>query len=314
MHPRKPPQTLPARNPAAAEDSAVRLLVEHRCRPGRVLQQVMSSVAALAVAGWAVAEAAVFTGLGAQDGAINTVAISAAMAVLVAALASSIAGFAFSALAGGALAHLAIEPLQAVRLIVVCSLAIQSYAVWKLRTTIQLCALWPMLAAGCATTPVGVWLLLRSDARIYAAGLGVFLAAYGICMLFGRRHSRAAVRVTAGRDAIAGALGGLAGGLAGFPGSFVTVWCSMRGGDKFDQRAIYQPYILSMQVVALVCLQTETSASLRAAEEALAFVPFALLGAFAGLRLFYRLTAVQFRLVLSSLLVIAGAALMARTL
>jgi hypothetical protein len=144
------------------------------------------------------------------------------------------------------------------------------------------------------------------DATSYAAGLGLLLCGYGGYVLLGRRPRF--VRGTVWRDAAAGALGGLAGGLAGFPGSFVTIWCSMRGGDKVQQRAIYQPYILAMQVVTLACLGSQAPAGIRATQ-ALAFVPFALLGAVAGLALFQRMTNAQFRVALGALLAASGALL-----
>ena len=34
----------------------------------------------------------------------------------------------------------------------------------------------------------------------------------------------------------------------------MTIWCSMRGWDKQQQRAVYQPYILAMQLLTIICL------------------------------------------------------------
>ena len=112
---------------------------------------------------------------------------------------------------------------------------------------------------------------------------------------------------------IAGALGGLAGGLAGFPGSFVTIWCSMRGWDKLRQRATYQPYILVMQIVTIACLWWQAPARASVAQD-FAFVPFALLGAIGGLAVFQRLTNRQFHGAVSILLVVSGVGLLARGL
>ena len=72
----------------------------------------------------------------------------AAAVVLLASLVSSIAGFAFAALAGSALAYLRFDPVQAVTTMAFCSIAMQSYAVWQLRAAIRWRALKPMLAAG----------------------------------------------------------------------------------------------------------------------------------------------------------------------
>lgn len=95
-----------------------------------------------------------------------------ALVVLVAALVSSIAGFAFAALAGSALAYLRFDPVEAVMTMALCSIAIQGYAVWQLRASIRWRALGPMLAAGAMATPLGVVLLIHIDAELYAAVLG----------------------------------------------------------------------------------------------------------------------------------------------
>jgi len=187
-----------------------------------------------------------------------TVIIAAIIAA--AALVSSIVGFAFCAVAGSAFAYLGIDPLQAVQTMVVCSAATQLHAVWKIRASVRWIALWPMIAAGAATVPLGVWMLLHVDRDVYGIGLGIFLCAYGCYAVFGR--NRRVVRGTRWRDAGAGALSGVTGGLAGLSGAFVTIWCSMRGWDKLRQRATYQPYILAMQIVTIACLRSQTSRDL----------------------------------------------------
>jgi len=234
-----------------------------------------------------------------------------AVAILLSALVSSIAGFAFCALAGSALAYLQVEPVHAVQMMVVCSIATQFYAVWTIRDSIRWRSLWSMIAAGVLTIPLGVWLLLHVDALFYAVGLGMFLTAYG-CYVALRRESLV-VRGNVWRDAAAGALGGLAGGLAGLPGSFVTIWCSMRGWDKLRQRAVYQPYILAMQIVTIVCLRWQTPERAGIGHD-LSLVPFALLGAVCGLAVFRRMSNRQFQVAVSVLLVVSGMGLLARML
>jgi uncharacterized membrane protein YfcA len=233
-----------------------------------------------------------------------------ALAVTVSALVSSIAGFAFSAIAGSALAYLHVDPVRAVRMMVVCSIATQCYAVWSIREAIRWRSILPMAGAGIATVPLGVWLLLHVDAAYYAAGLGAFLALYG-CYLALRRDSSVA-RGSIRYDMAAGALGGLVGGLAGIPGAPVTVWCSMRGWDKLTQRATYQPYILVMQMVTLACLNWESPR--HASVHDLGLVPFALAGAIGGLAIFRRMSTRQFQVAISLLLLVSGLGLLARAL
>lgn len=234
-----------------------------------------------------------------------------AATVGLAALIASVIGFAFSALAGTAFAYLRLDPLHAVHVLVVCSIATQLYAMWKIRNEVRWQPLLPMIAAGVATVPLGVWMLRHVDSTAYAIGLGLFLTAYGSYAVFRReRHLLGGSRCV---DLVVGALGGLTGGLAGLPGPSVTIWCSLRGFDKLRQRATYQPFILVMQIVAFVCLHEQDSESVLALDD-LRFVPFALIGGVAGFALFQRMTNRQFHAVISMLLVVSGLGLLTRGL
>jgi hypothetical protein len=278
---------------------------------GAFMSPLLARAWLLAVSIWAALELGGLAGAIADSRQDAWITIGTAAVVLVSALLSSIVGFAFSAIAGSALAYFKLDPVGAVRTIVVCSCAIQVYAVWKLRASIRFRPLWPLLLSGALTVPLGVWLLLRIDASIYAVGLGLFLVGYGGYVLM--RRETPVVRGGRWTAAIAGALGGLCGGLAGLPGVSVTIWCSRRGWDKHQQRAVYQPYILAMQLLAIACLRWQTPPSAPAAQD-LAFVPFALFGAIGGLALYQRLNNAQFHVATSALLLLSGVGLLARTL
>lgn len=272
---------------------------------------LLARAALLALSTWAVAEFGSIAAAIAESRPDAWLTIGTALVVMICALVSSIAGFAFAALAGCALAYFKLDPVSAVRTIVVCSTAIQLYAVWKLRESIRWRPLWPLLAGGASTLPLGVWLLVRLDASSFAAGLGLLLIGYGGFSLL-RRETRV-VRGGLWTAAIAGALGGLTGGLAGLPAPSVTIWCSMRGWDKQRQRALYQPYILVMQLLTMLCLSWQAPPAAHAAHD-LAFVPFALFGAIGGLAVYQRLTNRQFQTATSALLLVSGAGLLARAL
>jgi uncharacterized membrane protein YfcA len=119
------------------------------------------------------------------------------------------------------------------------------------------------------------------------------------------------IRGTAWRDALAGALGGVIGGLSSAPGLAVTIWCSMRGWDKQQQRAVYQPFILAMQLVTVTCLAWSAPPQTDVLRYA-SFVPFALLGAIGGFAVYRRMTTQQFQAALSVLLIVSGVGLLAR--
>jgi uncharacterized membrane protein YfcA len=260
---------------------------------------------------WALYEFATLEAAVAHGDASAGRALVIAGIVVASALVSSIVGFAFCAIAGSALAYLRVDPVQAVQTMVICSTAIQLYAVWQIRASIRWRALWPTIAAGALTVPLGVWMLLHVDAAVYGIGLGVFLSAYGAYAVF--RPDNLSVRGNAWCDLAAGALGGIAGGLAGLSGSFVTIWCSMRGWDKLRQRAVYQPFILAMQLVTIACLRLAAPAT-RLASQDLRFLPFAVLGAVAGFALYQRMSQRQFQAATSVLLIVSGLGLLGRSL
>ena len=231
---------------------------------------------------------------------------AAALVVLVAAIISSVAGFAFSALAGALIFHIAQTGVEAIQIMLVASIAIQAYSVWWMRRSIVARNLTPYLAGGLATVPVGVFLLLHTPWWLHAVGLGVFLMLYGGYVLL--RPPWRLKRNSLTGQFMSGALGGITGATAAFPGAFVTIWCGCHGWDKDQQRAIYQPYILVMRMAVLAVLTAvEPSATLR--PELLTYSLPALLGAWVGLRLYGQLSLAQFNKVVSATLLLAGIAL-----
>jgi uncharacterized membrane protein YfcA len=251
--------------------------------------------------GFLIAEGAVLSAQGAPGLAV------ALIAVFMAATVSSIAGFAFSALCGALLFHLMDGPVYTVNVMIVCSIAIQSLSVAALWHSIDWRSLPILLTGGLFGVPAGVYLLLHLPTGAYHNVIGGLLIAYGSYLLL--RWPTRSIRTGSLSDACAGFIGGITGGLAGFPGAFVTIWCGLKGWDKARQRGVYQPFILSMQLVTLVAIYLMRPSPSTAAQldwKTLSFVPAALLGAWFGLRIFKRLSDRQFELTVNALLIVSG--------
>jgi uncharacterized protein len=230
--------------------------------------------------------------------------------VLLASTVSSIIGFAFSALCGALLFHVIDNPVYAVQVMIICSIAIQIYCVANLWQSIDWRSLPVFLIGGLPGVPVGAWLLTHLPTGAYRGVLGGLLVAYGAWLLF-KRPTRP-LRWGPLADLCAGFLGGLTGGLAGFPGASVTIWCALKGWDKAHQRGVYQPFILCMQPISLLAIQLMQPSSPTMARldwQTLAFIPAALAGAWLGLRIFKRLSDRQFELAVNLLLVLSGVSL-----
>ncbi|SEP50099.1 hypothetical protein SAMN02990966_07537 [Rhodospirillales bacterium URHD0017] len=230
--------------------------------------------------------------------------------VLLASTVSSIIGFAFSALCGALLFHVIDNPVYAVQVMIVCSIAIQIYCVANLWHSIDWRSLPVFLIGGLPGVPLGAWLLTHLQTGAYRGVLDGLLVAYGAWLLL-KRPTRP-LRGGPLADLCAGFLGGLTGGLAGFPGASVTIWCALKGWDKAHQRGVYQPFILCMQPMSLLAIQLMQPSSPTMARldwQTFAFIPAALAGAWLGLGIFKRLSDRQFEFAVNLLLVLSGISL-----
>jgi uncharacterized membrane protein YfcA len=228
-------------------------------------------------------------------------------AIFVAALVSSVAGFAFSAICGAMLFHLIDDPVRAVQIMMVCSVGGQALMVWALRRDIVWRSLSIFLVGAAAGLPLGVFILLHSTPGYYAQAVGVLLVSYALFMVF--RRPMIIRRQNLALDAVAGFLGGITGGAAAFPGAFVTIWCGFKGWTKERQRGLYQPFILIVQVAAILVMAVSDGGPGRPHAfdfAGIAYLPAMFLGATFGMAFFKRLNDRQFTLIVNLLLVVSG--------
>ncbi len=234
------------------------------------------------------------------------VSLAALAAIFAAALTSSIAGFAFSAICGAMLFHLIDDPVRVVEIMMICSIAGQALMVWSLRRDISWRALAPFLLGAAVGLPPGVYVLLHSRPVLYIHVIGGLLVAYAAFMIF--RRPIVVRRQHPLFDGFAGFLGGITGGAAAFPGAFVTIWCGFKGFSKERQRGIYQPFILIVQVAGLALL---AAASLGGEGRhfdlgGIVYLPAMLLGSACGMACFKWLNDRQFALSVNLLLIVSG--------
>jgi hypothetical protein len=233
------------------------------------------------------------------------------LAVFVAALISSIAGFAFSAICGAMLFHLVDVPLQAVEIMMICSIGGQALMVWSLRREVEWRALLPFLIGGAVGLPLGLHLLLHARPVLFLQAMGGLIVLYGLYMIL--RRPMTVKRAHPGWDVLAGFLGGITGGAAAFPGGPVTIWCGLKGWSKERQRGLYQPFILILQIAGLVlmALFVEGEGSHRGFSlGGVAYLPAMLLGASFGMTCFKWLSDSQFSRAVNLMLIASGLSLL----
>jgi uncharacterized membrane protein YfcA len=229
-------------------------------------------------------------------------------AVFAGAFVSGLAGFAFSAVAGAILLRI-FQPLEAVPLMMACSIGVQAANLWALRGSIQWEGSLLLIVGGALGIPIAVHLLQHTDTHILRISFGIIVALYAGYMLF--RPTLMRFNGTASRQltALIGFGGGLIGGLTAMPGAIPTIWCDMCGMPKSDQRGLVQPFIAIMQLFALALLLGRHSLSSKVVIDLAISLPALFAGSMLGIVAFRNINEFGFRRTILVVLLFSGASL-----
>ncbi|MCY4395513.1 MAG: sulfite exporter TauE/SafE family protein [Rhodospirillaceae bacterium] len=230
------------------------------------------------------------------------------LGALAAGLMSGLAGFG-TALAASAFWLYVLSPAVAVPLILAASVIAQVASVPAFKDQLDWRRTMPMVAAGVAGIPIGVWLLDHLPADTVRMAVGVVIVVYsGFGLLVRMKAPFPGKRPVA--DGAVGFVGGVLGGMIGLSGALPVIWSQFRGWSPAVARSIYQPFntlILSIACGAQIVAGFFT-------EEVIWLVvyaaPVTLIGTFLGVKLFSRIGADTFRLVILWFLLFAGAGLL----
>lgn len=230
--------------------------------------------------------------------------------VFTGAFVSGLAGFAFSAVAGAFVLHVR-APTEAVPLMMACSIVVQGISLAMLRNTMTWQGSLAFVVGGVLGIPPALYLLQHVETGLFRVGFGIFLAAYAAYMLF--RPAVALVRQVQSRrrDAMVGFAGGFVGGLTAMPGALPTIWCDLRGLPKNQQRGLVQPFIATMQLLALLLMMSRSAIPTGMLNDFIITLPALLTGTAAGIVMFGRVNEMIFRRVILVVLLVAGLGLLA---
>jgi uncharacterized protein len=171
----------------------------------------------------------------------------------------------------------------------------------------------PFLIGGLLGIPLGVLLLPRLDTDLFKLVLGSLLVLTCPALLLASELPR--VRV-GGRiaDSLAGLGGGVLGGLGGYTGVIPTLWTTLRGLPKDEQRAIIQNFNLGIQLVTFGAYLWQGLITRALLPQLALLIPVVLLTSWFGTRIYLGLSEVRFRQLVLLLLTAAGVAMLAAAL
>lgn len=230
------------------------------------------------------------------------------IAVFAGAFVSGLAGFAFSAVAGAILLRV-LQPLEAVPLMMACSIGVQAANLWALRRNIYWEGSFLLIVGGAFGIPIAIYLLQSTDTYFLRVCFGAIVSLYAAYMLFRPKLANSEQRTSRRLVALIGFGGGLVGGLTAMPGAIPTIWCDLRGIPKSDQRGLVQPFIAIMQVFALALLVGRQSLSIKMVADLAVSLPALVAGSALGILAFRNINETAFRKIILALLLLSGGSL-----
>ena len=230
------------------------------------------------------------------------------LGALAAGLVSGLTGFG-TALAASAFWLYVLTPAVAVPLILAASVIAQVAGLPAFKDQLDWKRTMPMVAAGAVGIPLGVWLLDRLPADTVKMAVGIVIVLYASFGLLVRMNPPFPGKRPAADGAI-GFVGGVLGGMIGLAGALPVIWSQFRGWSPTVARSIYQPF--NTLILSIAC-GVQIAAGFFTEKVVWLVVycaPVTLAGVFVGVKLFRRISAETFRLVVLWFLLIAGVGLL----
>ena len=227
----------------------------------------------------------------------------------VAAFVAALAGFALGVVALAIWLY-AVTPVQAAALIAAYALLVQGYAVWKLRRSIDARRLLPFVLGSAIGIPAGISILEWASPADLRNAVGVLLVLFSVYSL-ARPQLPQVRRAGKSLDGVVGVVNGVIGASTGLGGTLPAIWCGMRGWNKDEQRAVFQPAAVA---TFLMMIAWFGGAGILDADIGWLFViglPALFAGTWLGWKLYGRLDETAFRKVVLYVVLVSGLALVA---
>ena len=237
----------------------------------------------------------------------SSLVASVAIGAVVGGFVQGLSGFAFGLISLGIWAW-TIDPALAGPLVVFGSMVGQLLSIGTVRREFDASRLIPFVVGGALGVPVGVLLLHRIDPDVFKLVVGFILLTWCPAMLFAANLPH----ITRGggwADGAVGWLGGVMGGLGGLTGPAPILWCTLRGWNRDAQRAVFQTFNLSMQILTMAVYIAGGTIDRRSAPLFAVVLPAMVIPTLIGMRLYSRFSDTGFRRFILMLLTVSGAVL-----
>jgi uncharacterized membrane protein YfcA len=202
----------------------------------------------------------------------------------------------------------ALSPAETAVLIVAYALLVQGYATWKLRRSIIIARLAPFVVGSAIGIPAGILILRWVSSAHLRVAVGVLLIAFSLYNLL-RPKMPVFKSPGAAADGGVGVLNGILAGATGLGGILPTIWSSMRGWTRDEQRAVFQPTAVATFAMTILWFGGLGVVTPQTGRLFLFGLPALIAGTWLGWSLYGHLDEASFRKIILVLLLLSGLAL-----
>jgi uncharacterized protein len=222
---------------------------------------------------------------------------------------AAFAGFALGVVALAVWLY-AITPVQAAALVAAYALIVQGYAVWKLRRSIRVRRVMPFIIGSAIGIPAGIGLLKWAPPTELRNAVGVLLVLFALYNL-SKPQLPQVRRAGSVLDGVVGVANGVVGASTGLGGTLPAIWCSTRGWNKDEQRAVFQPAAVATFLMMMAWLGGAGILDADIGRLFLVGLPALLAGTWLGWKLYGLLDEAAFRTVVLWVVLVSGVCLVA---
>jgi len=229
------------------------------------------------------------------------------LATFLGAFVAGIAGFAFGLIASAVWLHV-ITPVQSAVLIAAYAILIQGATLWKLRHAVRTRRLVPFVVGGAIGIPLGATILNWATPGQMRGVVGAALTLFSIYNL--ARPTLPAIGGGLACDSFVGVSTGLFAGSTGLAGIPVIIWATLQRWSKDEQRAVFQPVVLTVFAMTLLWFGGTRQVTAETLRLFVIGLPAVAIGTWVGFHLYGKLDEASFRILVLVLLLLSGLTLL----
>lgn len=188
---------------------------------------------------------------------IDNTILALGLGAALAGFAQGLSGFGFGLVAMSVWAW-TIDPKLAAVMSVFGALTGQILTAFTVRRTFNIKQVLPFIIGGLMGIPIGTIILPHLNIYLFKLILGILLVVWCPSMLFSSYLPKLVInnyKIERTIESFIGVFGGVMSAIGGFTGVIPTLWCTVRGYPKDEQRALIQNFnitILSVTMIAYI--------------------------------------------------------------